>query len=282
MKDKTNLSLAYSTCPNDTFLFHALATGLIDLKGLSYNITLDDVETLNQKAKQSVYDISKLSFAAMGHLQDTYGLLRSGAALGRGCGPLVIAKPDQAKDLKTSKDVTIAVPGLYTTANLLLGLYMGRQTHVTPMVFDEIMPAVAKGDCDYGLIIHEGRFTYPSHGLCQVVDLGEWWESETGLPIPLGGIAVKRDLPSKTIETIEQSISESVSYAFQNPEASDDYVKTHARELSDDVIRQHIQLYVNDFTVNLGQEGTLAVENFFDLARSNGVLPSSSKPLFAC
>lgn len=282
MTDKTSLTLAYSTCPNDTFLFHALATGLIDLKGLSYSIALDDVESLNQKARKGVFDISKLSFAAMGHLQDSYGLLRSGAALGRGCGPLVIARPDQAKDLKTSKDVSIAVPGLYTTANLLLGLFLGRQVRVTPMVFDEVMPAVASGQYDFGVIIHEGRFTFPSYGLCQVVDLGAWWETETGLPIPLGGIAVKRNLPPQTIETIERSISQSVSYAFEHPDESKDYVKQHAQELADDVIRQHINLYVNEFTVNLGPDGTEAVKHFFNLARSNGVLPHSSKPLFAC
>lgn len=274
------VSLAYSTCPNDTFLFHALAHKEIPLKGLAYSIFLDDVESLNQNAAQGTYDITKLSFAALGQLQDGYGLLRSGAALGRGCGPLVIARPDQ--DISKINQATIAVPGLHTTANLLLGLYLGHEPKSVPMVFDQVMPAVARGEYDFGVIIHEGRFTYPSYGLTQVVDLGAWWETETSLPIPLGGIAVKRDLPTQIIQIIEQTISDSVTYAFRHPTASAAYVKAHAQELADDVIRQHIHLYVNDFTVNLDQEGERAVTHFFDLARRKGMLPPSDKPLFAC
>ena len=280
MIQNTPLSLAYSTCPNDTFLFHALTCGMIDRRGLSYTVTLDDVESLNQKALKATYDISKLSFAAIGNLQESYGLLRSGAALGRGCGPLVVARKGQ--DLRRLSHGKIAVPGLQTTANLLLGLYLDQKPQIVPMVFDQIMPAVSRGECDFGVIIHEGRFTYPSYGLEQVVDLGAWWESETKLPIPLGGIAVRRDLPEATIRTVEASIEESVRFGFQNPGLSENYIKAHAQELEDHVIRQHIELYVNDFTVCLGDEGENAIGHFFDLARQKGLMKSSEKPLFAC
>lgn len=280
MSPTRSMSLAYSTCPNDTFLFHALARGLVDCRGLEYRIFLDDVESLNQQARKGTYDISKLSFAALGSLLDDYGLLRSGAALGRGCGPLIIARPDQ--DMARLKNATIAVPGLHTTATLLLGLYLEDRPSVVPMVFDRVMPAVARGDYDFGVIIHEGRFTYPDHGLVQVLDLGAWWETATGLPIPLGGIAVKRNLHPDNVRTIEQSISASVAFALKNPYASRNYVKAHAQELADTVIRQHIALYVNAFTVNLGKDGEGAVEYFFEMARSKGLLPPCDKPVFAC
>lgn len=276
---KTNLSLAYSTCPNDTFLFHALAYNLIDLNNLSYKIELDDVETLNRKASLQTFDISKLSFAAIGQYQETYGLLRTGAALGRGCGPLLIAKPGYK--IKQTETVKIAVPGLQTTANLLLGLWLGKKADVVPMTFDEIMPAVINGQYDFGVIIHEGRFTYQNHDLECVVDLGQWWEAETSLPIPLGGIAIQRSLPNEIIRQVESSIGQSVDYAFKNKEASKDYIKQHAMELSDDVIEQHIDLYVNDFTKELGSEGENAVQYLFEMARQKGVIPDSKQPLFA-
>ena len=278
MKNK-NLSLAYSTCPNDTFLFHALAFNLIDLNNLSYKIELDDVETLNRKASLQTFDISKLSFAAIGQYQETYGLLRTGAALGRGCGPLLIAKPGYK--IKNSETVKIAIPGLQTTANLLLSLWLGKKANVVPMTFDEIMPAVINGQYDFGVIIHEGRFTYQNHGLECVVDLGQWWEAETSLPIPLGGIAVQRSLPDEIIKQVESSIGQSVNYAFNNKTVSKGYIKQHAMELSDDVIEQHIDLYVNDFTKELGREGENAVQYLFEMARQKGVIPDSKQPLFA-
>lgn len=278
--NKTSLTLAYSTCPNDTFLFHAMVHGLVPLNDLSYSVVLDDVESLNRKACDGLYQISKLSFAAIGNLQDSYGLLRSGAALGRGCGPLVVAR--KGADRKRIKDAKIVVPGLQTTANLLLGLYLDKKPDVVPMVFDRIMPAVSSGEYDFGVIIHEGRFTYPSHGLELVADLGEWWERETSLPIPLGGIAVRRDLPVDVIHVIENTISQSVRYGFQNPEDSKTYIKHHAQELEDDVIRQHISLYVNDFTINLGDKGEKAIDHFFELARQKGLMKPSVHPLFAC
>ncbi len=274
-----NLSLAYSTCPNDTFIFHALAHSMIDLNGINYEITLDDVESLNLKASAGVYDISKLSFAAIGNLQENYALLRTGAALGRGCGPLLVAKPGyRLKDLDSAN---IAVPGLQTTANLLLGLWAGKKENIVPMTFDKIMPSVHRGEYDFGVIIHEGRFTYGEHGLECVIDLGQWWEEETGMPIPLGGIAVKRDLPQSVINQVEKSIGESVSYAFNKKGASSTYIKQHAQELDDDVIEQHIELYVNSFSKSLGSEGENAVEYLFELARKKGVMAKSGKSVFA-
>ncbi len=273
------LSLAYSTCPNDTFLFYALAFNLIDLNNLSYSIELDDVETLNHKASKQIFDISKLSFAAIGQYQETYGLLRTGAALGRGCGPLLIAKP--GFKTKNIEKVKIAVPGIQTTANLLLGLWLGKKTDVVPMTFDQIMPSVINGQYDFGVIIHEGRFTYQTQDLECVIDLGKWWEDETSLPIPLGGIAIKRDLPYEIIKQVEKSIGESVVHAFNNKNAGREYIKQHAQEMENSVIDQHIELYVNNFTKSLGNEGEKAVEYLFEMARQKGVMLNSEKPLFA-
>ncbi|GAB6096398.1 1,4-dihydroxy-6-naphthoate synthase [Desulfatiferula olefinivorans] len=274
-----SLSLAYSPCPNDTFLFHALIHGLVPRDGLDYRIVIEDVETLNQKALMGTYDISKLSFAALGGLLDNYGLLRSGAALGRGCGPLIVARPGQ--DPAALNRSAIAVPGLHTTAHLLLGLYLDEPFNAIPMPFDRIMPAVALGEVDFGVIIHEGRFTFTDHGLIQVADLGAFWEDVSGLPIPLGGIAVKRSLAPDLIRTIERGIAASVTCAFEHPDRSRAYVKAHAQELDDSVIRRHIDLYVNSFTVDLGPEGHEAVTRFLDMARQKGLLPHFDGPLYA-
>lgn len=273
------LTLGYSTCPNDTFLFHALAHRAIDMGALRFDITLADVETLNREAERSRLDVTKLSFAALGHLRGPYGLLRSGAALGRGCGPLVVARP--GFDPRRLGETPIAVPGLRTTAHLLLGLYLKKTPSAMPMTFDLVMPAVRRGDFEAGVIIHEGRFTYQSHGLEKIVDLGEWWEGETGLPIPLGGIAIRRDLGPETARAVETAIRDSVAYAFAHPSASADYVRAHAMELSDEVTRQHIGLYVNDFTRDLGPEGERAVAALLDGAVARGLMPASSAPLFA-
>ena len=274
-----NLSLGYSTCPNDTFIFHALTHGLVDCGSLRFESVLKDVETLNQAARSQTLDVTKLSFAAIGQLQETYRLLRSGAALGRGCGPLVVARAgsDHAQ-LAASK---IAVPGLWTTANLLLGLYLSGHPKVMPMTFDRIMPAVAKGDFNFGVIIHEGRFTFESYGLVDLLDLGQWWEDETGLPIPLGGIAIRRKLGPSVAINVETTLRESVRYAFDHPEASRRYVKTHAQEMTDEVIDQHIALYVNDDSMEIGDEGMTAIKVLFDQAREAGMIPDCKKELFA-
>lgn len=274
-----NLSLAYSPCPNDTYIFYALAHGKIRMENLEFDIRLNDVEVLNQAAKAGAADISKLSFAALGHLLDAYGLLRTGAALGRGCGPLVVGRP--GADLRQLSEAAVAVPGLWTTAHLLLGLFCPTRPRTLPMRFDRIMPTVAEGSVDFGVIIHEGRFTYEEYGLVNLLDLGAWWESETGLPIPLGGIAARRSLPPEVIQKTETGIRESILYARSHPEETRAYVRAHAQELSDRVKDQHIRLYVNDFSLDIGESGTAAVWALFSRAREKGLLPAGPKNLFA-
>ncbi len=276
---KQTLSLGYSTCPNDTFLFHALTHGLIPCDPFQFSVFLEDVETLNQKAKSSVFHVSKLSFAAIGHLQDTYALLRSGAALGRGCGPLIVARPGMK--LENILSGRIAVPGLWTTAFLLLTLYLNKTPETIPMTFDRIMPSLQKGEADYGIIIHEGRFTYPEYGLVKLLDLGEWWEQTTSMPIPLGGICIRRSLGPDIARKIEFLIRESVEFAFRHPEASREYVSMHSQEMSSETVKRHIELYVNSFTVDLGEEGVKAVETLFSMARECGAIPDSTMPVFA-
>ncbi len=274
------LAVAYSTCPNDTFIFHALAHGLIECEGIAFDTVLKDVEALNQDARLGRYEISKLSFAAIGNLAESYGLLRSGAALGRGCGPLIVARP--GFDPSRLKSVAIAAPGLWTTACMLLGLYLGEKPNAVPMRFDKIMPAVQRGEFEAGVIIHEGRFTYGEYGLISLMDLGQWWEEETGLPIPLGGICAARSLGEETVAKAETAIRQSVVYAREHPGAADAYIRRHAAEMSESVVASHIELYVNDFSIDLGEEGEKAVEKLFALAGKAGMIPAGRAPLFAC
>ena len=200
--------------------------------------------------------------------------------MGRGCGPLIVARP--GSDLSDIDSAKVAVPGIWTTANLLLGLYVTKQPDLVPVSFDRIMPGVASGDFNYGVIIHEGRFTFESYGLVALLDLGQWWEDQTGLPIPLGGIAIRRELGPVTAEKVEIAIRESVCYAFDHPDASRDYVKFHAQEMADDVIDRHIGLYVNDDSITIGPEGVAAIEVLFKKARRAGMMPESGASLFAC
>jgi len=275
---KTRLNLAYSTCPNDTFIFHALAERLVNMRELAFTIDLADVEALNQAAARGTYAVSKLSFAAIGHLQGRYRILESGAALGRGCGPLVVARPDF--DPAALAQARIAVPGHWTTANLLLGLYLERKLPVEAMTFDRIMPAVANGSVEAGVIIHEGRFTYSEYGLDCLADLGQWWEDETGHPIPLGAIAVRADIDSVIAGHIGEVIRESIEFAYAHPNAAGAYIRRHAQEMAPEVIQQHIDLYVNRFSIQLGPEGRRAVEALFSKARQNDLFPGSHGSLF--
>ncbi len=279
MTNNKKLQIGYSTCPNDTFIFYALAHNLIDSEGLEFQIVMQDVEQLNRQAATGLLDISKLSFAAIGRLQDKYGLLYAGAALGRGCGPLIVARPGGRLDQLEAKK--IAVPGLWTTACLLLGLFMPAKPDAVPLPFDKIMPAVQKGDFDFGVIIHEGRFTFKEYGLTCLLDLGEWWESRTSLPIPLGGIAIRRDLGVKTAKKVDNTIRASVEYAFNNRNEVEPYIKKHAQEMEEAVIRQHIDLYVNDFTINPGREGAEAIKMLFSIAGDKGLIPKSNISVFA-
>ncbi|MFH0999182.1 MAG: 1,4-dihydroxy-6-naphthoate synthase [Pseudomonadota bacterium] len=274
----TRLSLAYSTCPNDTFAFYGLAKGHVTCPNISFEISLADVETLNQAARSRAYDITKLSFAAMGNLRSSYWLLKSGAALGRGCGPLIVARPGCGID--SLSDSAIAVPGMDTTACLLTGLYLGKPPRAFPMTFDRIMPEVSKGNFDYGVIIHEGRFTYPDYGLVSILDLGSWWEQQTGLPVPLGCIAAGKNLELEVVKKVEKAISESIAFAFAHPERTSPHVREHAQEMAPDVIQQHIDLYVNEFSLDIGTEGVRAIETLFAMAQDSGLILPDSSPLF--
>lgn len=267
------LSLGYSPCPNDTFIFFALSHGLIDLGELSFaEPQLEDVEQLNLWAMAGRLDITKLSFHALGHVLDEYCLLSAGSALGRGCGPLLVAaRPQQSLAAGAKK---IAIPGRYTTAALLLKMFLPHSADLVEMRFDRIMPAVAAGDVDAGVIIHESRFTYQEHGLHCLQDLGQWWEERTGMPIPLGGIAARRSLGRETIALIDNSIADSLRYAFANPQACLPYIQAHSQELEPATVQAHIALYVNDFSLALGQEGWDAVESFLQRGHQAGALPA--------
>jgi 5,8-dihydroxy-2-naphthoate synthase len=272
------LALGYSPCPNDTFIFYALVHGRIPLPGIRIREQLADVETLNQLALHGALELTKISYHAFGHLRDRYVLLRSGGALGRGCGPLVIApRPLMMEDLRGRR---IAIPGRLTTANLLLQLYGEGFDNLLVLPFDQVMPAILRGEAEAGVIIHESRFTYRQLGLCQVLDLGAWWETVSGLPIPLGGILARRDLGTALIHTLEEALAASVDYAFAHPREPRDYIKRHSQELADEVIDSHIGLYVNDFSLALGQEGESAVAELLRRAEDRGIVPASSCPLF--
>ncbi|MBN2686023.1 MAG: 1,4-dihydroxy-6-naphthoate synthase [Pontiellaceae bacterium] len=258
------VSIAYSTCPNDTFAFGHLA------QSNDVETYLHDVETLNQWAFEGRFDVTKLSFHAWLLVQDSYELLSAGAALGRGCGPLVICKRSAPAAL--SEQSVVALPGEYTTAHLLLRLWRPEIQKRIFMPFDEIMDAVASGQADAGVIIHEGRFVYRQRGFDCLVDLGDWWESTTGQPIPLGCIAAKKSLGAKRIAELERRLKQSIQAAFDDPSSSREYVKRYAQELDDAVIDKHIQTYVNDFTLDLSDEGRKAVEVLQEMAREAGII----------
>lgn len=284
MKPTHEYTLAYSSCPNDTFIFKAIARQLIPLEDLSFRIQLEDVETLNQQAAQGIHDITKLSFAALGSLLPDYALLRTGAALGRGCGPLIISMPGQGFD-QAGPRPRVAVPGMGTTAYHLFRFFLADRfpdldPEITALPFEQIMPAVAEGRADFGVIIHEGRFVYPEAGMALIQDLGQWWEEKTGHPIPLGCIAIKRSLGPEMARRVETLIGESIAHAFDHPEAGADYIREYAQEMAEEVIRQHIGLYVNEFSRDLGEAGEAAVRAFFDYGTATGLMEKSAHPLF--
>ena len=272
------LRVGLSPCPNDTFIFHALLEGLVELEGFRLEPVFEDVETLNVMARNGELEITKISFHAYGHLRDTYKLLQAGAALGRGCGPLIVVREgDEKQDLSTAK---IAIPGKLTSANLLLRLFAPRAptSSLIEMTFDRIMDAVKTGEVDAGLIIHESRFTYSELGLRKLADLGDWWEESHGYPIPLGGIIARLDIGSETIAAFDDALSRSVLHARSHPEDSRDYVRHYAQEMDDAVTAAHIELYVNDFTINLGREGREAVSHLLEIAEREKIIPASAQP----
>ncbi len=260
------LTIGYSPCPNDCFIFDALIHGKIDTEGLQFEVLLEDVETLNKKALQGELDITKLSYHAYAYVLENYILLRSGSALGFNCGPLLIQDARRTmKDLNSNPK--IAIPGKLTTANLLLSIAYPNLTNKVECVFSDIENAVLSGEVDAGLIIHENRFTYQDRGLKKIIDLGEFWDSLIHAPIPLGGIVIKRNLGNELQQKVNRLIKKSVEFAFANPESSMAYVKANAQEMSEEVMKKHIALYVNDFSIDLGETGINAVQLLFNKAK---------------
>ena len=269
------MNLGYSFCPNDTFIFYALTHGKIALEQPVQEL-LEDVETLNQWALAGKLEMTKISYHAYAHVREQYVALRSGGALGRGVGPLIVAKTK----LESLVGKTVAIPGKLTTAFLLLTLSQPEGVNTVVMRYDEIMPAIERGEVDAGLIIHESRFTYQQHGLVKLLDLGEWWESETGLPIPLGAILARRDLGLEKLRSLNAAVKASLEYAYAHPNEPVTYIRQHALEMEDAVMQAHIDLYVNEFSLDIGDLGEKAVIELFARAEARGLIPASKQDLF--
>jgi len=271
------LTLGFSPCPNDTFIFNRLVHSFSEDPPFE-TPWLEDVETLNQWAFEHRLDVTKLSYHAIGHLLDEYCVLPSGGALGRGCGPLLVSRDNSCADDLVRKKV--AIPGVHTTAALLFRMFLPGCTDLIEMRFEKIMEAVWNGEVSGGVIIHESRFTYESRGLTCLQDLGQWWEETSGMAIPLGCIAVRRSLGGALVADIDRRIKDSLTWARANPRAGRSYVRQHAQEISEEVIQSHIALYVNDFSYDLGVEGRSAVEMFLSRAREEKILPQSDQSTF--
>jgi len=274
----TNILLGFSTCPNDTFIFDAMVHQKVDTEGLKFEVVLGDVEELNNKALNNELDVTKISYHAFSKIANNYMLLDSGSALGYKNGPLLISKrkiyPDEINDVK------IAIPGLNTTANLLLSIAFPDAKNKTEYLFSDIEEAILSNEVDAGLIIHENRFTYEAKGLKKIIDLGEYWEKETGLPIPLGGIAVNRNIDKDLQLKINRVLKRSVEFAFENPKSAYPYIKQYAQEMDEEVMYKHIDLYVNDFTRDLGVNGREAISVLYKRAIALGVLPEMNEQIF--
>ncbi|WP_118952713.1 1,4-dihydroxy-6-naphthoate synthase [Taibaiella helva] len=277
------LSLGFSPCPNDTFIFDAMVNRKMDTGALQFDYVLEDVETLNQWAFEGWLAITKLSYNTLLQVSDRYALLDSGSALGRGVGPLVIRKAgaapvtDLAAFLSTAR---IAIPGKHTTANLLFSLAFPGAKDKTEVLFSEIEDKVLKGEFDCGLVIHESRFTYQQRGLEKLIDMGDWWEQTSGSAIPLGGICIRRDVPMETALQVEQLIRKSLQYSWKSYPALSDFVTRHAQEMEEEVMRRHINLYVNEYSDSLGAEGRRAVDTLFAKARENGLIQASGPGVY--
>ncbi|KAA3632359.1 MAG: 1,4-dihydroxy-6-naphthoate synthase [Bacteroidetes bacterium] len=272
------LTLGFSPCPNDTFIFDAMIHQKIDTLGLEFEVIMADVEELNRLAFKGDIDITKLSYHAFAHLLGQYSLLDAGSALGNNCGPLLISKSSMTEqEVNQSR---IAIPGKYTTANFLLGLAFPEAVNKEEILFSEIESGVLDSTFDAGLIIHENRFTYADKGLVKIRDLGEYWEETTGYPIPLGGIVVNNRLPGEVKAKVNQVLASSVEFAFDNPRESLPFIRQHAQEMDEEVMYAHIGLYVNDYTKDLGIEGKKAVRHLFKMAREKGLISQQKKAIF--
>jgi len=275
------LSLGFSPCPNDTFIFDALIHHKIDTEGLEFDVFYDDVETLNQKAFRGELDITKLSYHAFAYIANKYVLLDAGSALGFGVGPMLISDAEiSISDLQKNPNYKIGIPGKYTTANFLLGLAFPEAQNKQELVFSDIENAVLDGRVDVGLIIHENRFTYQNKGLKKIIDLGDYWEKQTGCAIPLGGIVANRNLPEDVQYKINRVLRKSVEFAFANPKSGLEYIRSHAQEMSEEVMYKHIDLYVNKYSVDLGEEGRKAIKLLFDTALEKGIIPEIEEDIF--
>ncbi len=277
----TNLMLGFSPCPNDTFMFDAMVHHKIDTENLTFDVVMEDVETLNQKALRGELDVTKVSYSAFVQITDNYQLLNSGSALGKGVGPLVVHSPQLTVYSKTdAAKWNFAIPGINTTANFLFSFFFPEAKNKKEMVFSEIENAVLSGEVDAGVIIHENRFTYKAKGLIKICDLGELWEKETGNPVPLGGIAVRKNLPEEIKQKIDRVLRRSIEFAFSNPESSEGYVKMHAQEMDGTVRKKHIETYVNAFSIDLGEEGRKAIQVLFQKAMEAGMILTIPSGIF--
>jgi len=278
------LSIGFSPCPNDTFIFDALIHNKIDTEGLDFEVFFDDVETLNQKALRGELDITKLSFHAFAHVASKYALLDAGSALGFGVGPLLICNNKElleSEELNAeNSSLTVGIPGELTTANFLLGIAFPNLRNKEVMVFSEIEDALLNNRIDLGLIIHENRFTYADKGLHKIVDLGSYWEKLTGCAIPLGGIVINRNIDQEIQLKVNRLIRKSVEYAFENPKSGIDFISSHAQEMDEAVMYKHIELYVNKYSINLGEEGRKAIDILFKMAQEKGIIPTLTENLY--
>lgn len=267
------ISLGFSPCPNDTFIFDALVNKKIDTEGLDFSVHLQDVQTLNDWAISGKLDVSKISYGVLPLLLDKYKLLSSGGALGKGVGPLLIAGKE-IDDLKSAiASMQVAIPGKNTTAHLLFSMAFPQATNKTFLVFNQVEDAVLSGQVDAGVIIHENRFTYQDKGLVKLIDLGNYWEEQTNAPIPLGGIVIRKTMEAELGKRVDNLIKKSVAYAFKNYPAITDYVRLQAQEMNEDVMRKHIDLYVNDYTIDLGENGKKAVQQLMNVYAQINNLP---------
>lgn len=279
------LTLGFSPCPNDTFIFDALIHHKIDTEGLEFEVSYDDVETLNQKALRGELAITKLSFHAFAYVANQYALLDAGSALGFGVGPLLISKNhfdgENDAELQTpGAKLRVGIPGKYTTANFLLGIAYPHLQNKQELVFSEIESALLNGQIDLGLIIHENRFTYQDKGLTKIVDLGDYWEKLTGCAIPLGGIVINRNLDREVQLKVNRLIRQSVEFAFAHPKSGIDFIRQHAQAMEESVMYKHIELYVNKYSINLGEEGRKAVDTLFKLAQERNIIPPIQENLY--
>ncbi len=274
------LTLAFSPCPNDTYVFGAFAQGLLDGEAPSVRPQLDDIENLNKSALKGDYEITKASYGAIPMLMESYRILRAGGALGRGCGPLLVARSADLRNLEDLQERLIAIPGEMTTAYMLLRLAMPVRAQTFHLRFDRIVDAIAEGIADAGLLIHEARFTYEGAGLHTIIDLGEWWESQTGFPLPLGAVLVRNDVEDGCAREIDASIRQSLRYARDHDDETMQYVRAHSAAIQDDVLRRHIQLYVNGFTEDVGETGEAAVRELFARANAAGIVRGTANAAF--